>query len=326
MNSVLIIGLGSIGRRHLRNAATRFPNAKLTVLRHRQQPDPEAERLGAVIISDLAEALAQEFDMVVLATPSANHIDTLPALIARGYNLLIEKPIVSEIADCDVIMQSLKTAPAAIRTAGFNFRYLPSLQQAKDAIDAGTLGRATRANFTAGLWLPDWRPTQDYRIDYSADVARGGGVELDLVHEIDVARWFFGELKLEHAQCAHLSNLEIKANDTALMTLSGQGGAPLIHIALDYVSRQRVRHYEVIGDEAGLQWNLSGQLNHLTPKGLETITIQAADFDVAQTYLSMFDRIASAIQGNPEPQLQKLEDGIASTRLALQARNQGTST
>ncbi|MCK0122125.1 Gfo/Idh/MocA family oxidoreductase [Loktanella sp. F6476L] len=324
MNSILIIGLGSIGRRHLRNAATRFPNAKLTVLRHRQEPDLEAENLGATIISDPDEAFGQEFDIVVLATPSANHIDILPDLIARGYNLLVEKPVVSAVADCDTIIQSLKTAPAATRTAGFNFRYLPSLQKAKDAIDAGTLGRPARANFTAGLWLPDWRPTQDYRTCYSADAARGGGVELDLVHEIDVARWFFGELKLEHAHCARLSNLEINANDTALMTLSGQGGAPLIHVALDYVSRQRVRHYEIIGDETGLQWDLSGHLNRLTPNSIETVTVQNADFDVPQTYLSMFDRIASAIQGNTEPHLQTLEDGIASTRLALQARDQGT--
>jgi len=326
IKSALVIGLGSIGRRHLRNLAARFPAAQLHVLRHRTAPDAEATALGATLHADADSTLALDFDLVVLATPSANHIDLLPRLIAKGCNLLVEKPVVATLADCDRVLEALKRAPAAVRASGFNFRYLPSLQQARSLIAAGALGRLARASFTAGLWLPDWRPDQDYTKGYSADAARGGGVELDLVHEIDVARWLFGDLRLDYARGGHQSSLDIAANDTALAVLSSPRGGPFVQIALDYVARQRVRHYEIIGDAAGLQWDLAGQLIHLTPDGRRALSEDARDFDVAQTYLSMLDCVAAAMAGDTTtPPPQSLADGIESTRLALQARDEGTS-
>ena len=326
MRAILVIGLGSIGRRHLRNLAARFPNAELTVLRHLDQSDPEAEALGARLLADPDIALATPYDLIVLATPSANHIDLLPRLIDKGDTLLVEKPIVADIADCDAILTQLKTAPAALRISGFNFRYLPSLQKARHLISQGALGRIVRASLTAGLWLPDWRPQQDYTTGYSADAARGGGVELDLVHEIDVARWLFGELTLDYARGGKLSSLNIDAHDTALMALRPAQGGPLVQIALDYVARQRVRHYEVIGDKSGLQWNLDGTLTQLNPDGKITLTETAADFDVNATYTAMIDHIAAALQGKAVPPPQSLADGIISSRLALQARDQGAMT
>lgn len=322
----MVIGLGSIGRRHLRNLAAQFPNAHLHVLRHRASPDSDAIALGATLHSDVDAALALDIDLVVLATPSANHIDLLPRLIAKGFHLLVEKPVVAALSDCDLILKALDSAPPAIRAAGFNFRYLPSLQQARARVVSGALGRLARASLTAGLWLPDWRPDQKYTKGYSADAARGGGVELDLVHEIDVARWFFGDLALDYARGGHQSRLDIAANDTALAVLSAPAGGPFVQIALDYVSRQRVRHYEVVGDAAGLEWDLAGSLTELTPDGRTALTTDAADFDVAQTYLFMLDSVAAAIAGDMSiAPPQTLADGIASTRLALQARDEGTS-
>ena len=334
MTHILLIGLGSIGRRHLTNLAARFPQARFTVLRHAYAPDPLCDWLGARIITRLDQVIAEEVDLAVLASPSANHIDTLPALIARGWHLLVEKPVVTSAADCDRIAQALATAPPAVRAAGFNFRYLPSLQRIRRQIHAGDLGQVVRAAFVAGLWLPDWRPAQDWRAGYSADAARGGGVELDLVHEIDVARWFFGDLTLEFALGGRLSALQMAANDVSTMVFSGTGGgtggstgrAPLVQVALDYVARKRLRHYEIVGDRAGLLWDVDGRLEKITPDGRRTLLSEPAGFDVGQTYIDMIDHLAAAIGGDWQDPLQSLEDGLASTRLAIAARDEGTRT
>ncbi|MBI1494717.1 Gfo/Idh/MocA family protein [Halocynthiibacter styelae] len=326
IGSALVIGLGSIGRRHLRNLATRFPDADLHVLRHRDAPDAEASAMGATLHSDPGHILEMDIDLVVLATPSANHIDLLPRLIAKGCHLLVEKPIVSTMTDCDLVLKALQNAPAAVRVSGFNFRYLPSLQKAQALIASGTLGQIARASFTAGLWLPAWRPDQDYTKGYSADAARGGGVEMDLVHEIDVARWFFGDLKMDFAKGGHQSHLTLQANDTSLAVLSGAQGGPFVQIALDYVSRRRLRHYEIVGDASGLHWDLSGTLEHLKPEGVTPLAQAPEDFDVTQTYLAMFDSMAAAIACDTTfPHPQSLEDGIASTRLAIEIRDKGSS-
>lgn len=320
MKHFAIVGLGSIGRRHMTNLAERFPKARFTVLRHVAAPDPLCDQLGARIVTRLDDVLTDKPDLVVVASPSANHMDCLPPLIAAGVNLLVEKPIVTETADCDSLLNQLRTAPSAVRVSGFNFRYLPSLQRMRAAIHAGELGTMVRAAFVAGQWLPDWRPTQDYRQSYSADAGRGGGVELDLVHEIDVARWFFGELKLEFALSGRLSSLGLQSNDVTTMVLSADGG-PIIQIALDYVARKRLRHYELVGDQAGLLWDIAGQVERIAPEGRAVIDAQPGGFNVAQTYIDMIDRIAAAIGGNWQSPLQSLEDGIASTRLAIAARD-----
>lgn len=324
MKRFVIIGLGSIGRRHMTNLAARFPGAAFTVLRHVVAPDPLCDQLGARIVADLNDAIADVPDLIVVASPSANHMDCLPRLIASGLNLLVEKPIVTERAECDSLLAQLASAPKAVRVSGFNFRYLPSLQLIRNAIHAGDLGQVVRAAFVAGQWLPDWRPTQDYRQSYSADAARGGGVELDLVHEIDVARRFFGDLTLEFALGRRLSSLGLHSNDVATMVFSAPGG-PIVQVALDYVARKRLRHYEVVGDKTGLLWDIAGQLDHIAPEGRSTVLNEPAGFNVVQTYIDMIDHIASAIAGDWRYPLQSLEDGIEYTKLAIAARDSSPS-
>lgn len=328
----LIVGLGSIGRRHMTNLAARNPGARFTVLRHAVASDPLCAQLGAVVTADAQQALSGDYELAVISSPSANHIDTLPELIARATPLLVEKPVVTSVGDCDRIEALLEKAPPAIRVAGFNFRHLPVLQQMQRMIRSGVLGRIVRASFTAGQYLPDWRPGTDYRAGYSADAARGGGVELDLVHEIDLARWFFGEMSLQFAQGGRLSGLGLSSNDVSVMVMTPtQGVGPLVQVALDYVSRRRLRHYEVVGDEGGLCWDISGNLDHITPGRREPIAHVPGGFDVAASYLQMLDAIEALRQVSANGQsaewpqgLQPLTDGVASTRLALAARDQGS--
>ncbi len=321
---ILIVGLGSIGRRHMTNLSVRFPTAAFTVLRQAAVRDDLCERFGARVVTDLDAALADGCDLAVISSPSSNHIDTLPALIANGCAMLVEKPIVASLADCDAVLEMLAHAPKAVRISGFNFRHIPSLIKMQRLVQSGALGTIVRASFTAGQWLPDWRPAQDYRQSYSADAARGGGVELDLVHEIDVARWLFGDLTLQFAQGGRLSSLGLASNDVSAMIFTGQSNAPIVQVTLDYVSRKRLRHYEVVGDKAGLCWDIGGMLDQITPDGRSPLTLPPGGFDVAQSYIDMVDRIAAAMAGDWQEPLQTLEDGIASTRLALQARERGT--
>lgn len=323
----LIVGLGSIGRRHMTNLAQRHPDARFTVLRHSTAPDPLCDQLNATVTNNQVAALSEKYDLAVISSPSANHIDSLPHLIMRGTPLLVEKPIVSTLADCDLIDALLKTAPPALRVAAFNFRHLPVFHQMRKIIRSGELGRIARASFTAGQWLPDWRPGTDYRTGYSADAARGGGVELDLVHEIDLARWFFGEMDLRFALGDRLSDLGLHSNDVAAIVMSGSdqtlgGNAPIVQISLDYISRCRLRHYEVVGDRGGLCWDIAGTLVRITPSGRETIFDVPGGFDIAASYVAMMDAIENVRQGANWPTgLQTLEDGVVSTRLALAARD-----
>lgn len=324
MSHFVVVGLGSIGRRHLRNLAAFDPDARLTVVRHRGGQDDELCReLGATVVGHLDD-ISDDVDLAVLATPSANHIDALPSLIDAGWPLLVEKPIVTTHRDADTIAVALDRAPPAIRAAGFNLRYLPSLQRVHDLARSGELGTLARATLIAGQWLPDWRPGTDYRTSYSADARRGGGVELDLSHEFDLARWFFGDMSVEFARTGRYSGLELQANDTAVAVLTPPSeAAPIVTVALDYVARRRVRWYELVGDRGRLEWSIDGRLDLATSDGVRSIVEDGDDFDVNATYVAMVEAVLDAVRSGDDTAVQGLADGLASTRLALEVRDQG---
>lgn len=323
MTHFVIVGLGSIGRRHARNLSAFAPDARITVVRHRGGEDDLCRELGARVVTTIDD-VEGDVDLAVLATPSANHMDALPRLIESGWPLLVEKPVVADRRECDVVRSLLATAPTAVRVAGFNMRHLPSLGRMHELVASGELGTIARASFIAGQWLPDWRPGTDYRTCYSADVRRGGGVELDLSHEFDIARWLFGDLSVEFARSGTFSDLEIHSSDTAVAVLAPVGGtSPLVTVALDYVARRRVRWYEVVGDRGRVEWSIDGRLDLSTADGTRSIAAGPADFDVASTYQTMIDGVLRAVRSADDSATQSLEDGLASTQLALDVRDQG---
>jgi len=321
MKHFLVVGLGSIGRRHAHNLREQAPDARFTFVRHGGDGDGFGAEFGGRVVGSLHEAVDAPIDLAVVATPSADHIAVLPDLIARACPLLVEKPVVTTVDECDAIDRALAEAPPAVRAAGFNLRYLGSLRALRETVTSGRLGAPVRADLVAGQWLPSWRPHTDYRAGYSAHQDRGGGVELDLCHEIDAARWLFGELEVAFSAAGRLSGLDLQSNDTSVSVLRGSDGRPpLVTVSLDYVSRPRVRRYEVVLQDGRIVWNLDGVLEEHTEEGSRTLDVGDAAFDVPSTYVDMIRSVMRSVETGADDGVQSLSDGVASTRLALAVR------
>lgn len=322
----VVVGLGSIGRRHASNLAALAPKARFTFVRHTGQEDEFTRQFEARVVRSIADVSDDVVDLAVLATPSANHFDLLPELIELGWPLLVEKPIVTERQQCVEVGHALLNSKPAARFAAFNLRYLPSLRTARTMVDSGELGRCVRATLIAGQALPTWRPTIDYRSTYSAHAASGGGVELDLSHEFDIARWWFGEMRVSGSVAGTFSGLEINSHDTAVVTLVPvDGPAPVVVVALDYVAPQRVRWYEVVGTAQRLEWNLAGQLSAISSDKTKSVADSGEAFDIDNSYVAMMREVLSAVGTGRLGPLgpQTLADGLSSTMLAITARDWG---
>jgi predicted dehydrogenase len=149
---------------------------------------------------------------------------------------------------------------------------------------------------------------------------QGGGVILDLIHEIDVARWMFGEFDRVAAMAGKLSSLDIRSEDTACLVLGKRNGGPLVSISLDYVSRRRIRRYEIVGEQGTLAWDFTmARLELITRDRTETIGNGDTDFDVNQTYVAAMREFLDAVESG-SPTSQDIFEGIRSTDLALRAR------
>lgn len=317
----LVIGLGSIGRRHATNLCALGRPIDLVLLRREGRIDTTSHELGARVVPDLSAALEARPDFAVLATPSARHADMLLPLLEAGIPCYVEKPVVSRCNDLERLtatLSHLRSIP--VTHAGYNLRYLPSLLRLHGLVADGAVGNVVRASLQAGQWLPDWRPEQDYRTSYSANQSEGGGVILDLMHEIDAARWLFGEFDQVIAMAGKYSGLEIASEDTACMVLRGQQGGPLVTVSLDYVSRHRVRRYEIVGEKGTLIWDLaSARLDIITRGGVKAVECGGSDFDMNQTYVAAMKEFVDSVEDGCTTS-QDIFEGMRSVNLAFRVR------
>lgn len=316
---ILVVGTGAIGRRHIDNFRRLEPKTDFHFVRLNGRRDAFSDGLAATVHATLEAGVAATPNLAIVANPSAMHAATVLPLLRAGIACYIEKPAVTTFDDLSAVRKAipgLRHAPPTL--VGCNLRFLPSLLEMRRRIAEGSIGLPVRAQLEVGQWLPDWRPAQDYRKSYSADIAMGGGVVLDLVHEIDMARFVFGEFDQVAAAGGRYSRLEIGTEDAAAILLSRAKG-PVVTIGLDYVARKPVRRYEVVGDEATIEWDLfERRLRLRSPSGDTELELGEGAFDVAGTYLAAARDILDAVrQGTPTR--QDLADGLRSAELAIRA-------
>lgn len=319
---VLIIGTGSIGRRHMTNLRQLVPGVAFDVLREGRSPDVSA--LGDVSVSlSLDEAISKCPQLMVIASPSSMHLRYILAAIDHGVPFYAEKPVVTSEVDLRILQQRVQTKTLPPNIVGCNLRFLPSLRRMRALVCEGALGHVVRASFEAGQWLADWRPTQDYRSSYSASRNLGGGVLLDLIHEVDAARWFLGEFTSVQAQMWRGSSLDIETEDCACLLLRAESGS-LVTVQLDYVSRRPFRRYRVVGDLATAEWDLPTKtLTLSTVDGVQTMSLEASAFEVGGTYIDAMSSLLYAIEHGTRTE-QALEEGLASLDIVMRAHSQSS--
>ncbi|MCW3151045.1 Gfo/Idh/MocA family oxidoreductase [Achromobacter spanius] len=318
---VLVIGSGSIGRRHIDSLKSLRSNLSWVLLRSRVYTDALSTSLNAIVHDDIHDALAEEPDLAIVASPSSLHIDVLPKLLETGIPLYVEKPVVTHREQLDRLNEAVSEHGGKAPTLmGCNLRFLPALAQMRQRLLGTDMGAIVRGDFQAGQWLPDWRPATDYRKSYSASPALGGGVMLDLIHEVDAARWLLGEFDHVKAFSGKVSSLEIQTEDVACMTMRARQGT-LVTVSLDYISRQPLRRYLVVTEAGNLVCDLIGKTLYLNQTDGQKLllTDDPADFNVAATYPSAMAELLNAWETQQETS-QPLAEGIASLDLLLRAR------
>lgn len=316
---IAFAGTGSIGQRHLRNLRHIAPDARPVFLRADARRDALSDETGAEVVSDMAQLLDTGPDALVISTPSALHGQSLFAALEAGLPVYVEKPVVTSAADLDRVRRLVAARPDLPSLIGCNLRFLPSLRRLH-ALVRSEIGTPARAGFEAGQWLPDWRPAQDHRQGYSAFPQVGGGVILDLLHEIDAAEWICGPLEVAAATSAQVPALEIQSEAVANILLRRNDPAMLVSVQLDYVARRPLRQYRIVGDGGTLTWSLGDRSLRLeTPSGERMIDCGAGGFDMAGTYMRAMTEFLEAVRGGKQTS-NPLQTGLSSNALALRAK------
>lgn len=298
---ILVLGCGSIGRRHALNASRHGAVGLF---------DPDGARArgvageaGGVAFGSLAEALAWRPDAAIVAVPTSEHVRVARACIEGGIPVLIEKPI-SHTADGVAAMLERADAAGVPVFVGCNMRFHPGPASLEASLPRIGEPLFLRAHF--GNYLPNMRPGRDYRDLYCARRATGGGVVLDSIHEVDYATWLLGPVTSVRCAAGRLSELDIDVEDYAVLTLEHAGGARS-EIHLDYLQRVKRRGCEIAGTDGTLVWTSEGKTPErlevrLHSPGEEQATVLASDDDVDADapYESMLEAFLAGRRGDEE--------------------------
>ncbi len=313
----LVVGLGSIGQRHLQNLRTLFPEAQIAVWRREGQLSEPIENVHYVSDAQAAIEFAPQF--AILANPAPMRLAAASALAAAGIHLLLEKPIADRSEGIAELLADCRKRGLVV-AMGYTLRFNESLRAARQAILDGSIGRLISIRSEVGSYLPDWRPGIDYRTTVSASAKLGGGAVLELSHELDYVRWIGGEVEAVHASLATVSDLELDVEDTAEITLQMQNGS-LAQIHLDLTQRASIRQCRFIGTEGTCVWDgIANKVTLLTAANRAGSVIHDdGKPDRNQMYLAELDDFLEAIRSKTEPAVSGA-DGLRVLEIALAAK------
>jgi predicted dehydrogenase len=237
------------------------------------------------VVSGVDEIIRSDAELVIVASPAPFHAEHTIPLLQAGIPTLIEKPVTTRVEDVqrlEAVVDRTQT-PVAV---GYCLRYLPSSLEVKALLDKGAIGELYNAYIEIGQYLPDWRPSKDYRSSVSANAELGGGALLELSHELDYAQWLLGDLTLQHAHLRSSDELGLEVEDLVDVVTITQSGT-LVNIHLDFLQRQAHRRCRFVGSKGTVEWDLiKNEVKQTNHTGESTVYSDPA-WDKNKMYLNM---------------------------------------
>lgn len=314
----LVIGTGSIGTRHIRNL--KHLGHEVSAYSYRLAENPEiASRDDIERVGNLTDALQDDYDAVVIANRTDQHIDVAIEAAKSGRNLFVEKPLSISMSGVEALLD-LEKQNRLVVEIGFMLKFHPNLQWIKENLHDAGLGEILYVNAQVGQWLPDWRPGTDHRQGYGAFRKTGGGVIFDLIHELDLVHWLFGDVHDVTAMTGYVDALEIETEAIANIGLRMDSGI-LARVQLDYVRPLYGRDLEIVGTEGILQWDYSKEEVSLSGRGRTQEVVHRADSDFERNtmFLEHMAHFSQRLTGNRIAAGSSLDAAAAVERIALAA-------
>jgi predicted dehydrogenase len=328
---ILVVGLGGIGQRHVRNLRTLLgQDLELLAVRTRGRRDvitdglqiePGADvekRYGIEAVPSLDAGLARRPNAVLVCNVSSGHLQVARAAADAGCAVFVEKPLSHSWSGVEELVDIVETR-RLVTAVGFQLRFHPCLKKVHDLLERGAVGRVLAARLQVGEYLPGFHSFEDYRDLYASRRDLGGGVVLSQIHELDYAGWFFGPPRRLFAVGGQLSALQIDVEDVAsvLMECERDGRGIPVHLHLDFVQRPPARTCEIVGDAGRIDVDLRAlSVARWDGEGRLAERQSFEGFERNRLFLDEMNHFLACIGGKAVP-LVPIREGARSLRTAL---------
>ena len=307
----LIVGYGSIGKRHARNIKSL--GHEVIILRHSRDT---INKDGFDEYYSYEEAIksADSINGAIICSPTSCHLNDVTILVDNNIPFLLEKPPTVDYQSCLEMVKFLKQREFSRYDIGFNLRLYPALKFIKEYLP--NLGHIYAARVSAGYYLPDWRENIDYRTTSSASKELGGGVHIELIHEIDYIIWFFGLPEKVFGYKNRISILEISTEDICVAVFQ-YGDGSVVELHLDYLSHKNLRGYQIIAENGTMEWDFIEGKVKLFVKGQkrpEELLSMDENYDFNETYIEELENFIGVVN-RKESRNINVQDAVDSMKV-----------
>lgn len=304
--NILIVGLGSIAKKHIDALHSLKIYGKIYALR--SNPNAQYEE-GIENLYNL-ENVNVSFDFAIISNPTHLHYEFIEKLSNNDIPLFIEKPAVHTLESVEKIVDIIEKKQLVTYVA-CNLRFHPCIEFLKNKIHNQNL-IINEVNVYCGSYLPNWRPGKDFRQIYSANAAMGGGVHLDLFHELDYVIWLFGMPFKSSSTLRNVSSLKIDAVDYANYILQYDNFTT--NIVLNYYRKKPKRTIELVLNGGTLKVDL---INNCVKDDNEKTIFEAHNFEIKETYIYQLRYFIDCLRENKMP-INSLKESIEILKIVLQ--------
>lgn len=336
--NILIIGLGSIGQRHLRNLKKIQPKAQFYALR-KKYTTPLLSSTNKVIRGEIKKKYSLQYinnleeininkiklDCAFVCTPTSHHVSQIIWLLKNDINCFVEKPLGSSLKQLKELEFILKKKNKLITMMGFQLRFNPIIQYLENIFKKKSpIGRIFAAHIHHGEHIKDFHPYEDYRISYAAIKKLGGGVILTQIHEIDYLLLLFKDYDFKNISfiSSKVSNLDLDVEDvfSANFLLKKNNNKILCSMNLNFLERPKKRKIYLIGEKGSINVCLNSQ-KVLILKNNKT-TVKKFIFKKNDIFIKEIKFFLSKIKSkNSISKSLNLFNGIKTLRFAIKLKN-----
>jgi predicted dehydrogenase len=303
--NILIVGLGSIARKHIEAIRTLNKNATIYALRSANNVDQEYNVVNIFSLDNLDFIL----DFAIISNPTNLHYKYIHLLAEKNIPLFIEKPPLHTLENSSKLISFIESKNLPTYVA-CNLRFHPCILFIKEFLKSA-LYRINEVNVYCGSYLPDWRPGKDFKEIYSANENMGGGVHLDLFHELDYTTWIFGFPIKSSSIKRGVSNLGINAVDYANYIFEYPHFTA--NIVLNYYRKKLKRTIEIVLDNQIINIDL---VKNIVSDENDQLLFQSSNFEMKNTYNYQMDYFINCMKQNEKP-MNSLKESIEILKIVL---------
>ena len=313
---ILFLGLGGAGQRHLRILREKLPNVRMIGARRtgktpvlnsdftvKNGTSLESE-YDIEFFKDVNEAYEQKPDLVVIATPTSDHAESIIKAAKNKANILVEKPGAMNIKQAHNVVSAVKDNKVGFFIS-YQRRFHPLIVRLRSVLDSHKIGKLMSVRVAVSSYVPDWHPYEDFHDLYACRSDLGGGVLRTESHEIDMITLLFGHPKqiFSTGGCRGKFDLDIEDSVNLLFDYSSFS----VQMSLCFMQKKQERNLKLFGQKGWIEFDLINQKLVVCSYDNEDLEVYEDIMDNDELFKLQADYFLNKFTSSDEQYLNALE-------------------